>query len=745
MKNLMTGSATIALIAGASLVSAPANAQGGQSGATGLEEIVVTAQRRSESLQDVPISVTALSASEIARSGIQTSQDIAVATPGLTMTTNRNGLTPVLRGVGTQSNNSEGSIALYVDNVYYGSAAGSIFGLNNIERVEVLKGPQGTLFGRNATGGLLHVITRDPSDRPELKASVGYGNYDTITGNLYATTGIAPGVAMNIALYGSHQGEGWGTNVFLDEDVYFRNEWSVRSKLKLDPADGTSIILAGDYVSFETDIGSQRQVIPGAFAAGGVGHAGSYYDINSGIPSDGGGQFGDGLNSWNFGFSGTVNQELSDDITLTSITAYRSFRTRGYLDNDLTPARAIDAFFSDATKTFQQEVLVNGGADRLKWTVGGIYYRWRSGLDPQIVVSDTIPPANSIERSAMTSNSWAIYGQGSYELSDNTTLTLGGRYTLDRLRISTVVSALDGTVNTDAGTAGQPRDRTHVKWSRPTWRIALDHQFTPDILAYITYNRGYKAGAFNPGTPPSVENQSPAGDAVDPEILDAYEVGLKTELLDRQLRFNIAGFYYDYQDIQLFQLAPDGISTLILNATSAEIKGLEMEAVFAPRMSTGRLQFRVSGTVLDAKYGDFPNAPSNVPNDPAVGGNSPPADPINASGNRVIRAPKFSSTVSLDYALPVGADYEAGFNVNWQHNSRYYFEVDNRVSQNPTDLVNAQLSFGRADEAWGLRLWARNLTNEKYLMTINTSGFGDGGVPSPPRTYGVTLDVKFGG
>lgn len=755
MKNLLTGSAAIALIAGAAIYGAPALAQSADEGASTspLGDIVVTAQRREQSLQDVPIAIAAISGEAMARGGIQNTQDLAVATPGLTMTSTLKGMTPYLRGIGTSSGFVDGSVSVYVDNVYYASTTGSTIGLNNVERVEVLKGPQGTLFGRNATGGLVHVITRDPSDTPELKVSVGYSNYDTWMGNIYATGALADGVTMNLSLYGNRQGNGWGRNLNLGNDINYRREWSARSKLKIDLGERTTILLSADYAWLRTDLGLPKQAIPGAIAQGGIPHVGSIYDGNSDLPFDASAIFGDGIDSHQYGFSGVLTQELSDSVTLTSITAYRRFRTKSYVDNDLTPIQFLSAYLEEPARSFQQEILLNGNMSRIDWTVGGIYYSARTGYAPRIFRSIIVPALNSRLESPVWAKSYAFFGQGSYRLTDATTLTLGARYTIDRTHIEAVTYATpgnalpDGTVIAALGTEGQPDSRTRAGWERPTWRIALDHKLSRDLLIYASYNRGYKAGAFNPSTPPSASNATPdadgnrIGDAVDPEKLDAYEIGFKSDLLDRQLRFNASAFYYDYKNIQLLQLTPQNTANLF-NAGAARIKGVELESVLAPHLSFGRLELRASASFLDAEYTEAVNMPSYIPLD--AGGNLP-SILADASGNRVIKTPKFSSTLGLDYALPVGSALEAGVNVNWAHTSRIYWEVDNRLTQAPTDIVNAQLSFGSMDEAWRIRLWARNLTDEKYFSTVSSAPTGDLGSPAAPRAYGVTLDFKFGG
>ena len=250
--------------------SASQGAQAGSSSSGRVAEIVVTAERRSETAQTVPISITAVTGRQLEVAGIKTTQDLVLATPGLTMTQTLNGVTPYIRGIGSQQATTEGAVAVYVDNVYYASTQGAIFTLNNVDRVEVLKGPQGTLFGRNATGGLINVITRDPSFTPEIKGTIGYGNFNTLSGNLYVTGALTKNIAMDFALAGSDQGDGWGKNYFLGNDVNLRREWAVRSKLKADFSENTRAVLEVDYSRWRSDIGLTRQALPGTVAITGV-------------------------------------------------------------------------------------------------------------------------------------------------------------------------------------------------------------------------------------------------------------------------------------------------------------------------------------------------------------------------------------------------------------------------------------------------------------------------------------------
>jgi iron complex outermembrane recepter protein len=214
-----------------------------------LNEIVVTSQRRSENLQTIPLSVTAATATELLNEGVTDTAALSQAMPGLSYTLGGNAATPFIRGVGTTVNSvgNEASVATYVDGVYISSINAQLFEFNDIDRIEVLKGPQGTLFGRNATGGMIQVITEDPSFTPSADIHVGYGNYDTTSGSFYGTTGLGENVAIDFAVYGKNQADGWGTDLVTGQPTFTRHDFGARSKLLWIPADGTRILIAADY------------------------------------------------------------------------------------------------------------------------------------------------------------------------------------------------------------------------------------------------------------------------------------------------------------------------------------------------------------------------------------------------------------------------------------------------------------------------------------------------------------------
>ncbi|MFA5632005.1 MAG: TonB-dependent receptor [Porticoccaceae bacterium] len=697
-----------------------------QTPARALEEIVVTAQRRSESLQDVPISVSAFTGDALEKTRIVGTGNLAAISPGVVITTQQRSAQIFIRGIGSQSTNpgDEGNVAMYIDGVYLPSAYGNIFSFNNIDRVEVLKGPQGTLFGRNATGGLVHVITRDPSDVAQLKASINYGSYDTREIAVYGTAGTDT-IAADLSVYHVHQGEGWGKSFVTGDEVNFRRETALRSKVLWTPTDVDRLTFSVDHGDNNSTIGLIRPPAPGAIMSGGFTNPGDVYDSIQNLvvsPSD--------VDIENQGVSLKYERELGD-ITFSVLSAYRITESLYPIDADNGPAFLFHFNSREKTRSFQNEFLLHGSHDRLDWTAGAFLYNAKTEFDiVQLTGMLPLPVLQTDNRRRQETDSYAVFAQGTYKLTDRTGLTVGLRYTEDERDLTARDVALPGHVSLPPGGVVLAREDS-IEFEEVTWRLALDHQLTDDMLVYLSYNRGFKSGVFN--------LTAPGQDAVKPEILDAYEIGLKSELFDNRLRLNVAGFYYDYKDIQLTRNQA-GV-TFQFNAAEAEVYGLDVEALFVPDVKVGNLELKAGVTVLDTEYTHFPDAPFTVPN-PAGGNTTTSGD---ATGHKLVRAPDVTFNIGLDYSIPV-AEGTLGWNINYYYNDGYFFESDNRLSQPSYDVVNAVVSYSFGPgERYTLRAFAENLTDEEYYQHGSQGAFGDVVTPQPPRTLGIGFDFNLGG
>ncbi len=718
---LITGLAASvsALAMGASAFAQTTPAE--QEEASGLREIIVTAQRRGQNMQDVPISVTAVTAENLQEIGLSNTELLTAVVPGLSMTRQGRGGQPYIRGVGSQNTvpGNENAVATYVDGVYYADPGGSLFSFNNINRIEVLKGPQGTLFGRNATGGLVHIITREPTVAPQVRTSISYADYETVEGNAYLSGGVG-NIAADIAFYGIHQGEGFGRylNIAGNPDANRREEYALRSRVLFELSPEGSLILSGDYRTATGDYGVSRNIYPGTIMAGGFPHTGSIQDASGTTETD-------VPDSADWGVSAQYRHNFGD-VQLSLLSAYRQNEYRMIYDQDVGPAFLSLLDQSQDTRTFQNEILLNGALGDLDWTAGVFVFHARARFDP-IKLRSSIAAGNSDLYSTQTTASYAAFAQGTYPIFQDTDLTIGFRYTVDDRQFDARRLAAGANPN-PAGTVIQTA-YTDTQFSEPTWRIGLDHQLTEDLMIYATYNRGFKSGVYN--------LVNPAAPPVRPELLDAFEIGIKSELFDNRMRLNASAFYYDYQDIHL-NTVQAGL-TSIFNAAGGEVTGGEVELIWAPNVPFGALDITGNLSVLDATYTDFPAGPITTPN-PAGGNVSSVGD---LSGNAMIRSPEWTLNIGVNYTMPLSFG-ELGFNVNYYHNDGFYWEADNRLRQDAYDLFNLStwVAFGE-DAQYRIRFFANNLTDEEYFVGVAENSFGDTGMAGMPRIIGIGFDYKY--
>lgn len=726
-----------ALMLGCSLAAlgGAANAQETVPGQVG--EVVVTAQRRSESVQDVPISINVFSQEKLEAAAVQSLPQLAQLTPGLQFQAIGATETPFLRGVGNTISlaGSESTVALVVDGVYISAQAAILKSLASIEAIEVDRGPQGTLFGRNATGGVIQIRTRDPGPARKLDMMVGYGNFDTWEGSIYGSAPISDTLASDISVSARHQDDGWGVNLFNGDDVFKGYDYALRSKSVWRPGEATKVAVILDYEKVRSQHGfATRLPLNGEFGYNQAGRngfvfTGGFYDVNADFKSGNTTKTGGGSVDW--------SQDLGL-ATFRSISAYHQQKWVGTVDFDNTPFPGSHQTFSPDIETYSQEFqLLSPPEGPLTWVLGSYLYRDVSHYAPTFidypagaVVSDT-----TIDGKLFT-NSWALFGQGTYALTEATRFTAGVRYTEDRRRIRNTQSSL--------GPVPGPLTQTGKDtFPKVTYRFALDHRFTEQVMAYVQVSRGFKSGLFNNQTLQPANSASAL--VIKPETLDAYEAGFKSDLFDRRLRLNVSAFHYNYQDQQVSAFT--GTTRIILNAASSKIDGLDLELVATP---TNNLTLTVTGELLDAKYKDFPGAPRFTPaaGPPPLIGNI--VTPTDASGNRVVNSPRFTGTFAVDYTVPL----EAGklvLSANLYHNSGYYFDFANLRRHPSFQLLSGSAKFIVGDDGrWDVSIWGNNLLGQEIYASNTPFGLGPQGlfggdavVPRAPRTFGVRVGAHF--
>lgn len=689
-----------------------------------LETITVTAERRPESLQNTAATVTAVSASALQSAAIQDTLSLPTVVPGLTISDVGGWSAPFIRGVGTSAVGPgvEPSVATYVDGVYIPNQAGSIYSFNNISQVEVDKGPQGTLFGRNATGGVIQITTRDPSATPALDAEAGYANYDTYEGNLYGNVGVTSALATNLAVHYQDQQQGWGRYILTGQDAFTSNDVGLRNKWLWTPATGTKLTLSLDFERIKTGEGVTYYTLPGFTSVTGQTFLGPYT-----VP---------GRYSYaepkQYGGSLTFEQDLGW-ASLTSISADRHLKYYAPFDYGATSIPTVYAIFDVPDSQFSQEIrLASPTGSRVKWIGGLFYFNHNSSFNPISIEESAAPPApplTTIDTYAQTNaRSEAVFGQATTEVLPKTDLTIGFRYTWDHGSI-TGHDTIDGSPPFCPHSAVCPASQS-FDYSKPTWRLALAHHFTPDILGYVSDNRGFKSGMYN--------TDSFTAPPVKPEILDAYEVGLKSELFNHRLRLNLAGYYNDWRNIQESEFS--GTVEYYVNAAAAKVYGLDFDAL--GQVAQG-LSVRTNISYAHGYFSSFSCAPSYflvTPNPACLAAVGTTA--FNVTGNQTPHTPDFTGTLSIEYARSTSIG-KFSVNLTNSYTTTFYWEPDNIVRQPNVDLLNSSLGWASSDGRWDLRLYGRNLLDRLYYVSAESIGLNTEGSPAAPRTYGFMVGLHL--
>jgi iron complex outermembrane receptor protein len=700
------------------MIPAAASAQTAEDAARQTDEIVVTAQRRAERLIDVPATVAVLDAQAISGASIASTFELAQLAPGLQVSNTGVYTSFVLRGVSSETSGpgAENNVAVYVDGVYYPSKSSGVFDFPDVESIEVLKGPQGTLYGRNATGGAILFKTAEPSFDPHARLSASYGSFDQKELKGTVSSGLASDVLAASLSGFFRQDDGYIKRVTTGKSVGGERSWLVRGKLLIAPADGVKVTLAGYYYD-------RRDRTTMAFTTYQGNSSGPLFDPNALTSTYG----FDASNNPNYlinktlGLSGKAEIETGiGDLTLLS--AYTDIDNRVYVDGDNSSATGVDFLTVYPQKSFSQEaVLASRKFGAFSFIAGLSYYHDVGRLDPVIVYAGGVDILDIYAK--VKTRAIAAYFDGNLDITDRLNLTAGVRWTTENKRI------YGGYFAPTFPYVGKHR------WNNVSPRAALRYALSDEANVYLSYTRGFKSGQFNPN------NYAPGGEAVRPEIVDSFEGGVKARL-GGGLSINIAGFHYNYRDIQVSTFA-DGTQVL-QNAAKAKIYGLDAEIAYQP---TADLTIRAAVSPLHARYSSFPNAVILVPTPAAscpagrafCGNQNADAD---LTGKRLPRAPDFSANASVNYALHAG-DQTVNFFANVYHSGRFYWEISNRVAQKSYTVVNGRISWNIDSGPFSVELWGKNLTDSRYYVSQGIGVNVDGLLTARPRSWGVTLGAEF--
>ncbi|WP_296172274.1 TonB-dependent receptor [uncultured Brevundimonas sp.] len=680
-------------------------------GPSTLDDIVVTAQRRSERLQDVPISVTALSSERLEDAGIVSTEDLTTVTPGLVFARSNQFAQPTIRGVGSRngSQGDESSVAIYIDGVYRPEQFSNLFELEGVEQIEVLKGPQGTLFGRNAAGGAINITTRMPDADPDLTIALSAGDFGYWKAAGYVSGPLTERLSANLAVT-ALQDDGFVRNIFLNKDSGSRELLAARTKLVFDIDDASRLWLGLSYQDGRDNTNQSGQPLAGNSRGrrvpGSVTPSEPWTTATQFIPISKGESFAADLH---------YSREFAG-FDLRAVLAYSEASQYNLTDSDNTSAAVSgnDTTFKASTYSFEA-VLASSGGGRWNWTLGGNLFSNESVLDPFISGATNFAGRQKAQAAS-------VFGELVFEPVTGLFLTGG-------LRASYEERSARFNQRTPTVVAAEGEDQ----WSDISPRLVARYQFARNANVYASYTRGFKSGTFNSTS--AVGASVPA----DPEYVDAFEIGLKTDLAQRA-RLSLAAYHYDYQDLQVtVPLFINGATTFALsNAAQSTIQGLEanIEASL-----TDRLNLRFGGSLLDARYDEFPDAVVLEP-DPALFFNGAPAGNRqvvrDVSGNRLSRSPEWTWSLGLDYTLPLfGGDLRLGADA--YGSARWYSDPLNRIVQPDYALVNASARWTSPSGRWSALVSAENLTDEAVYSNMFTSALGDFVAYQRPRFVSFTL------
>jgi len=723
----------------AGIAPAYAAAEEAESADITANEIIVTAQRRSESLRKVPIAVTAITPETIENVNITTVDDIEAVTPGLVFDNGYMFPQMYIRGIGvvTSTPGLEQPVALYVDGSYMPRSNGTLFDMLDVSSVQVLKGPQGTLYGRNATGGAILVTTADPTNQFEGKASVEYGRFNHTRLEGVVNLPASDTVSFRFAGLYSHE-DGFVKNLVTGKDVRGTDGYTLRAKMKWEPSAEFSAVLSGEYQHNSIKSGAAgRQAAPAPFCvpcAFGAPNAPGFYEVSEDLTI-------------------TIPQRAksialkmdyeADDISLGSITTYRSIDWASASDVDHSALSLLGFRGWFGGKTFEQDFQASSSfGGMFDFLVGVQYihdraYARQSLFGGLFGIPKDVPENQQIYSDGIvTTESAAIFGELYVTPVENLKLTIGGRYSRDRRQNTATVSPLGLAFFAPAGSPSTFTEKTKYSKFTPRFVVAYDAGF---VNLYASYTKGFKAGGLT-------NRYAAGGSPLGQENIESYEIGAKFESPDRRATVNVAAFLYNHKDVQVTVVNAAAGGSVNTNAASSRGKGIEIESSYQASdwlTLTGGLAY------LDTEYRKYQNATVFLIATDAMGqptGYVAGAEDL--SGHRLPRAPKWTFIAGANINIPVGSSWTARLSPNLRHTSNYDFVIGaggparNDKQPNLT-VVNLSGGVGPTSGDYEIGFYVDNLLDKKYYTHIATSTFGYEVYAAPPITYGLRLKARF--
>ena len=708
---------------------------------------MVTAQRREQLALKTPLSLTALDATLIESKQVQGASDLQFVSPGVRSGHQGGSNRLFIRGIGLSSHaaGADSSVAFYVDGVYLGRPHQQLSSFYDIARIEVLRGPQGALYGRNATGGAVNLISNDPDREFGGYVNVTVGNYSlhqaegAISAPLSSNGDLRARAAFKLI-----DRNGYGRDISNETDVNDASAQAGRLTLQYNPSRDIDVKLIGEYTHENdnnyatTNFGPYQFddlslcpatngvecTLPGVTDFGGI-EVRNSQDSATNLDLLG------GKRNRREGYALTLNARvaLNDQFSLNSISGWRKYDRYNAVNADGSSAGIGNVDYNEKNETISQEIVLNYDSGPLQATLGGSYYHEllkNRVVAPFIQLDFLIPilgfdPLYS-EVGELDIDALAVYLQATYSITPALRVTAAGRYSTEKRKstgVFTINFAAPDTIIDDSR-----------RWSAFTPKVGVEYDVAPGTLVYASYTKGFKSGSFNVGQP---------NPAINPEKITSYEAGIKSRLFDNRIDVTAAYFHYKYTDLQVNKIINIGIETT--NAAAAKTNGFEV-AVNA--RVTRQLTLSGNFTYLDSTFTDFDSV-NPLFADPGL----PPRPAEDLTGNMLSGSPKYALVGGVQYVLPLnGEGREITFNADASYQSQIYFTEfnDRQIGQKPATKVNASLKFDTGKNL-SLTLWAKNIfdvqTSGYHLLGIRLWGAPRYGSIDPPATFGATLGVGF--
>ncbi|MBL8629197.1 MAG: TonB-dependent receptor [Rhodospirillaceae bacterium] len=694
-----------------------------------IEEITVTAQKRAESVQSVPISIVALSAEQLERSAVTDILGIASRTPTLQYSQAGGEAQIYIRGVGSNllAVGADPSVAIHLDGVYLGRPNMGLNQFLDVERVEVLRGPQGTLYGRNATGGSINILSKMPSQTADGYVAAGYGSENKI--EVKGAYGGPINDQLSFRVAARHEeDDGYVKNLDPSgSDLDDVDLWAGRAALRYqgERVDATAIMDWSDFNNGNTAVRPLDTL--GAASLVGAKNTPSLLEEYNNLPT---------FMNWKTGGPTlNVDFDVTDDVVLTSVSSYKTFKMDFYFNTDGTEVPVTRTTETFDTEQYSQELrLASTGNAPLQWMIGG-YYLHEDKKGALGLVRENLRNAQTGAASPLgvfiipaegKTNAYAAFAQGSYNITEQLKVTAGLRYSDEKktdanrqynifvgatATADQVSRGLFGGLNLANFTPATSRTGS-ASWDALTPKFGIDYQATENVLLYASATRGFKSGGYN--------DYQPTNPVFNPEFIWSYEAGVKSDLVDGKLRFNASAFYYDYSDLQVTTFLNS--LTLVANAAQATVKGIDLEMVAQPKKA---VTLGAAVSVLDAEYDQF-SAPYGVcsplvlSSPTCAGRTAGQVRLINAAGNRLNNAPKVKGNAFVEYAHDMGNMGTLTMFGQVSYTDRIFFNAANdaNVSQDGYTLVDARLTWAPSDSNFEISLFGKNLWDKEYVHNI---------------------------